>query len=279
VRFGISTHLFHDKRLSRDHLVEIAGHGFEAIELFATRTHFNYHDQASIETLARWLSETGLRLHSVHAPIAESLVDGTWGTGLSLAWSDRERRARALAESEAALVIARRIPFEFLVLHLGTPDSYAPAGDNSAEAARRSVEDLHALALPLGVRLALEVIPNRLSSVAALQRLLDDELELRDAGMCLDTGHAHLMDDTVSAIEEASGHLFTTHIHDNHGRDDDHLVPFDGEIDWPQVLFGLQKVGYDGVFLFEVAGGASPRDVLERTRRACRRFEEILAYN
>ena len=28
----------------RDHLVHIAAHGFEAVELFATRAHFDYHD-------------------------------------------------------------------------------------------------------------------------------------------------------------------------------------------------------------------------------------------
>ena len=39
--FGVSTHLYHGQRLSRDHLLEIAAHGFEAVEVFATRTHFN----------------------------------------------------------------------------------------------------------------------------------------------------------------------------------------------------------------------------------------------
>ena len=44
MRFGISTHLYHDQRLSRDHLAQIAAHGFEAVEVFATRSHFDYHD-------------------------------------------------------------------------------------------------------------------------------------------------------------------------------------------------------------------------------------------
>ena len=33
MRFGISTHLYHDRRLERGHLAQIAGYGFEAIEL------------------------------------------------------------------------------------------------------------------------------------------------------------------------------------------------------------------------------------------------------
>ena len=44
MRFGISTHLFHSERLERDHLVEIAAHGFDSLELFATRSHFDYRD-------------------------------------------------------------------------------------------------------------------------------------------------------------------------------------------------------------------------------------------
>jgi sugar phosphate isomerase/epimerase len=52
MKFGISTHLYHDRRLSREHLAEIASYGFEAVEVFATRTHFDYHDPAAIEQLA-----------------------------------------------------------------------------------------------------------------------------------------------------------------------------------------------------------------------------------
>ena len=48
MQFGISTHLYHDRRLERDHLAEIAGYGFEAVELFATRIHFDYRDDAVV---------------------------------------------------------------------------------------------------------------------------------------------------------------------------------------------------------------------------------------
>ena len=49
MRFGISTHLYHDRRLEREHLAQIAGYGFEAIELFATRSHFDYRDAAAVD--------------------------------------------------------------------------------------------------------------------------------------------------------------------------------------------------------------------------------------
>ena len=54
-QFGISTHLFHNHRLIRDHLVHIAAHGFECVELFATRSHIDYRDDAAVAELAEWL--------------------------------------------------------------------------------------------------------------------------------------------------------------------------------------------------------------------------------
>ena len=42
------------------------------VEVFATRTHFDYHNPAGIADLQQWLAEAGLELHSVHAPIGDA---------------------------------------------------------------------------------------------------------------------------------------------------------------------------------------------------------------
>jgi sugar phosphate isomerase/epimerase len=276
-QYAISTHLYHDQRLDRRHLMDVAAHGFQALELFATRTHFDYHNPDAIADLDGWLKEAGLRLHSVHAPISESLVGTRWGPRYTNASSDEQTRARAVRETRAALEIARRIPFRFLVLHLGQPDEQRPAeNDNRLEAARRSLEELHGLAQSLDVRLALEVIPNVISSADALVHFIENDLDLPDVGICMDFGHGFLMGDLVDAIETASGYLVTTHVHDNQGKSDDHLVPLDGAIGWPSALIAMQKIGYDGSFVMEVAGTARPTQVLAATQRARHRFEEIL---
>lgn len=276
MRFGISTHLYHGTRLGRDHLVEIAAHGFEAIELFATRTHFDYHDDASIARLAEWLDDTNLRLHSIHAPITTGMAGSEWGPAFSNATTDQDARRRAVHEAEAALAVARRIPFSFLVLHLGVPRERAASGDNDLDAARRSLEEIHEAASPLGVHVAVEIIPNDLSTAAALVGLLEDEPDLSHAGVCFDYGHAFLMGDLVDAIEVVSGHVVTTHVHDNRGRSDDHLAPFAGAIDWAAALMATQKVGYDGTLLFELAGTDDPHGVLEQAQKARARFERLL---
>jgi sugar phosphate isomerase/epimerase len=276
-RFGVSTHLYHDQRLDREHLVEIAAHGFECVEVFATRTHFDYHDSAVVRSLAEWLDDTRLALHSLHAPITASFRNGEWGETFSTAINDDERRRKTLTEIEAALAVAQTIPFKCLVVHLGVPDAMRPAsGENSRDAARRSVEALHEMAERAGVKVALEVIPNALSTPESLVALIEDELEQPNVGICMDVGHAHIMGDLSDAIECCSGHIVTTHLHDNRRKTDDHLTPGDGSIDWPATLMELQKVGYDGVWMFEVGNTSSPTTVLDRAEKARRKFETLL---
>jgi sugar phosphate isomerase/epimerase len=276
-RFGISTHLYHDQRLSREHLASIARQGFDSIEVFATRTHFDYHDASAVAELKGWLHETGLQLHSIHAPIVLSLTNGQWGPPFSNAIADEAERERAIRETDAALNLARQIETRYLVVHLGTPDAqHPPPGDNNLAPARRSVEQIVALANPLGIDVALEVIPNGLSDAASLVNLIENDLELPRLGICMDFGHAFLQGDPVEAIETASGHLVTTHIHDSDGRQDAHLMPYDGSIDWSSVLTAMQKVGYESTWMFEVANTSSPATVLQQAVQVRQRFQEIL---
>jgi len=274
-RFGISTHLFHEQRLTREHLVHIAAHGFEAIELFATRSHFDYHDARAIAELGEWLTDTRLELHSVHAPIVQALKSGKWVDPFSNATRDEANRTLALREADAAIELAAHLPYRYLVVHLGTPAGERTGNnDNQPELARRSVEEIVAKASQRRVRIALEVIPNPLSTPDALVHLIEDVLDGLDVGICLDYGHAHLMGDLGEAIETVSGHLWTTHVHDNGGRRDDHLVPYAGSIDWNAAMMETQKIGYDGTLMFEVADTGDPVSVLERCVKARARLEQ-----
>jgi sugar phosphate isomerase/epimerase len=278
MRFGISTHLYHDQRLERRHLAEIAGYGFEAIEVFATRSHFDYHDEAAISALAQWLSETRLILNSVHAPITSSMKDGKWGAGFSNALTDNPGRQAAVRETEAALQIARRIPFNVLVVHLGTPAAKSQPGDNNRAAAFRSAADICRLAEPLGVRVAFEVLQNDLSNTVELVTMLENDLDVSHAGICMDFGHAHLIGDVADAVETAAEHLIATHVHDNHRVQDEHLVPYRGNINWDMALMTMQKIGYESTYLMELANTATPGAVLEEARVARQRFERTLAH-
>jgi sugar phosphate isomerase/epimerase len=278
--FGISTHVCHEQRLRQEHLDEIAASGFEAVELFATRSHFDYHDSAAVTALKDWLETAKLDLHSMHAPITDAFADGRCQRIYSTATRDTDTRKATVREIAVALNVARTIPFGILVVHLGVPAAWQPsAADNHRESAIRSLEEIHALAEPLGVRVALEVMDNALSTAPALVELLDRCFEGSNFGICMDVGHAHLLGDVAEAIETVSEYLITTHIHDNSGRSDDHLPPFHGSIDWPGTIMAFEKIGYDGVLMCEIASGESPRATLTRAADARRRLGGLMLEN
>ena len=278
--FGVSTHLFHHERLTRDHFSAIAAHGFEMVEVFATRTHFDYHNPAAVADLQQWLAAAGVTLRSVHAPTAASFVGGVWGGSMSIASVEPELRERAVRDTLQALYIARRIPIAVLVLHLGIPRMQPRDGDVGSQdvrgAAKKSVEELVKAAGPLGVRVAVEVIPNEISRAGSLVHFVEDDLDGLGVGICLDFGHAHIDGDVVEAVETVSEHVIATHLHDNNARSDDHLMPMDGTIDWAGALTAVQKIGYDGPLMFEVGAHGPSKDSLARLKKARQKMERWL---
>src|SRR5690606_16811682 len=116
-----------------------------------------------------------------------------------------EGRRRAVAETKAVIGLSAVVPLPMLVLHLGVP-STEPA-DNARAAVSRSLDEIAEAAGEAGVTLAIELIPNALSTAPRLVQWLEDDLEIRGAGICLDVGHAHLIGDVVDAVESASGHI------------------------------------------------------------------------
>jgi sugar phosphate isomerase/epimerase len=276
-RFGLSTHLFHGERLARAHLESVKTHGFDLVEIFATRTHVDYHDERQVAQIRRWLDELALSAWSVHAPICDGIQGGLWGRPYSIASTNGDHREEAVAETGKAVGAARALGASALVLHLGIPEGQpvTPA-DNDAAAVRRSLAVIAAACDAAGLHLALEVIPNALATAAAVYAWLEADVDMGRAGACLDVGHAHLTGGAPEAAELLAGYLITTHLHDNDGQRDEHLVPFDGTIDWAATLLALSKGGYDGPLIFELPGHGDSLQTLARAARARTQIQAIL---
>ncbi len=121
-----------------------------------------------------------------------------------------------------------------------------------------------------GVRICIENMPsekeasdNHLYGSCALN--ISALAEKLSCGICWDTGHANISGYKQSEqLEILNGKLEVLHIHDNDGVRDSHLPPFDGNVDWEDVAFGLRCCGFDGILDIEVTAWALDGDV--RTR-------------
>lgn len=69
---------------------------------------------------------------------------------------------------------------------------------------------------------------------------------------CVDTGHSGIVGENAGETIRILGkRVHALHLNDNKFRDDGHLIPFQGDIDWEDVMKALAEVGYDGDFTFE----------------------------
>lgn len=185
--------------------------------------------ESYVDRIALLAKELGLAFNQSHAPYARRIGDHSMDALI----------LRALA-------CDARLGVPLIVLHpLAAED---PVREN-ADYLRPFVRE----AERLGVRIALENLEGNgeIHQAQDLLRLLD-ALESPMVGICLDTGHAWMRGLDPSAEAEAYGaSLWATHIADNHGVADEHLLPFGGTINWIRFVRTLRGMGYAGDLTFE----------------------------
>lgn len=106
------------------------------------------------------------------------------------------------------------------------------------------------------------------------EHLLDfvDGLSVDNVGICWDFGHAHLEKvDQTEALYAMGPRLKATHVADNSGLRDDHIMPFAGHINWYEIMPALSEIDYQGDFTYEIHSASSklPDELLEDLGRYC----------
>ena len=85
-----------------------------------------------------------------------------------------------------------------------------------------------------------------------------DTLDSEYLVACLDVGHVGLplTDEEAEDVIRALGHdrLKALHVHDNNYKDDQHLLPFMGKMNWSEITKALGQIDYTGDFTYEVKG-------------------------
>ena len=272
MQYGLSTYLFVNERLNAHVLDKILGAGFQTIELFAARQHLDYTDRNHMRDVAQWFRDHQINLHSVHAPL---YGDANWGqlggTMVSVAYLERRLRIDSMDEIKRSLDIADHLPFRFLVVHMGLPEEEYDL--SKFDAVMTSLEHLKVSAKDRGVQLLLENVPNELGTPERLVQFL--QYTRLNVKICFDTGHAHMTRGFHPAFETLSSYIASTHVHDNLGARDDHLMPFDGGINWPEAVRDLRRG--DGQFpvLFEIRDYGPEKSSLARLAEVRSRLESL----
>lgn len=92
-------------------------------------------------------------------------------------------------------------------------------------------------------------------------------------GLCLDTGHANISgQDPAQMIRAYGKRLDCLHLNDNFGRsrglrEDLHLFPGEGNLDWRAILRALRETGFFGAYNLELIADLASLNADDRTSR------------
>src|SRR5467141_1655788 len=279
----LSTYLFVSRKLTPEILEQVAGAGFEGLEIFCTRSHFEYSVKSEIQVMASALERHHLQLVSLHAPTSRDLsAMRESGTPLSICEVERVRRVEAMDELKRAIDVADDLPYARLVLHMG--GSREMADPRKRDAAFSTLEHLILHAHHAGVAICIENTTSEMGDPGYLRAFVD-ETRLTGLRFNFDVGHAYLSDFPQDQRIEKSftplrDLLSAVHLHDNHGEKDEHLPPYDGSIDWSAAIQTLQSAPQAVLpivlELKEKTGPDAPTatEQLAAARKAMARFEK-----
>jgi sugar phosphate isomerase/epimerase len=240
MKIGISTTLNYDIPLT-EMLPLVKAAGFDAVSLGGKREHSNFHLTEGRAQIGRLLDETGLILDSIHAPFKRE--DG------DISALEEEIRTGAVENLKNAVDAANVLRAPIVILHLNArfPGAATP---ERIEQVRHSMHELVPYAEAKNIRLACENLV-RESEHRIFETILA-EFTQPHVGFCYDSAHDYISGTNFKTLERYGDRLFTIHIVDDiETRQDDHLLPFEGKIDWQDFSRVFKKTDYKGIFLLE----------------------------
>jgi sugar phosphate isomerase/epimerase len=223
-----------------ERLRAIKAAGFEATSLWWGV--FGHVPIARLHDAPAMVREAGLVLENVHVPFADA--NDLWAATARL-------REEAVARYIGWLDDCARHAIPAMVMHLTSGWALPTPTDDGMAAMRRIV----AAAEERGVMVAVENTrrPDYLDRVFG-------EIDSPCLGLCYDSSHDRLWGG--EPLRRWGHRLAVTHLSDNDGCLDRHMLPGDGVIDWPAVM-GAIPPGYAGPLSLEVVAARDAREASE----------------
>lgn len=127
-----------------------------------------------------------------------------------------------------------------VVIHL--PDDEYPINSIGME----RVNEIITLAEKYDVKVAFENLRN----IQNLDLVLNT-VQSNSAGFCYDSCHHINYAPNEDLLDKYGNRLFAIHLQDNGGKNNQHQLPFDGNIDWEMIMEKITFAGYTGATTLE----------------------------
>lgn len=144
-----------------------------------------------------------------------------------------------------------------------------------------AVEEVRGLgeyAASLGLEIAIELEPFKLSMVNSLDKMSRFLKETDSPGVKanLDVSHLSLVNTPASKIAELAGRIAHAHLSDCDGKIHGDLPPGRGVVDFPPYLRAIKDAGFDGTLSIELEYSPEPSKIVEWVTEAYIETDKLL---
>lgn len=184
-------------------------------------------------------------------------------------WQEHKAGDELVKYYKKQIKLLKKCKIQIAILHVSSSDNPPPYSQLGLERFKQLVR----FAEKCKVTIALENTRKKKYLAYVWDNVKSPNLKI-----CYDVGHDNCFKDGAFDFRKYKNQIVAVHMHDNHGESDEHLVPFDGSVDWQNIAGKLIKAGYSGSVTLEVRDkktDGSESEFLDKAIERAQRLKEI----
>ncbi len=180
--------------------------------------------------------KAGLTLEHAHVPYYEA----------NHIWYDKIIGEELFAKYKQSIIDAKVCGVDTLVIH---PFEKDPPSEGIETLCHDRFCRLGDFAGKNNIHLAIENLADN-TALKKIIRFADNPY----VGICFDSGHNNIVArDDFSLLIDFADRIHALHLHDNNATEDQHLLPYEGIIDWSKFIKTIDQTKYNKSFMLEAS--------------------------
>lgn len=192
----------------------------------------------TVDCALNTIKESGLKLNGIHLPFWRFIY---------ITSCDEDVRAWCMNEYRDLINVCNPYKPDFYIFHSKT--------NSSIEGVRKKRKPMLYKSFQEMTEMTDSVVCLENMIIASDPETSADAIEIINrvpkGKICADVNH-FLLEKPEEALLKLGERVATLHISDNDGVSEKHWMPKQGVIDWINIIGALEKIGYNGVFNYEV---------------------------
>ena len=217
--------------------------GFEGIDFNADLEEYytDVHDEKFYKDIKKYANDKGIVFSQTHAPFGSS-------------FTEEEKTINRFGEIVKSMEHSSYLGADMIVIHPCKHIDYTE--NNNYDLMMEYNLDFYKRLIPYAenysIKIAIENIKGSITETTKGLLELINTLNSDLLTVCYDVGHANICgQNPADMIKELGKHIGCTHIHDNDGIRDCHILPYYGSIDWESVMKAFSETDYNGNLNYE----------------------------